>query len=94
MQADQYHTFAAVSAVLKKFAVFLVYAKLGPTFLIKKTALDKAKNFINTTRLNFDMKIDQSNFLPSFRANKGKTFYSKTTPSEVQNKPQKSEPHK
>ena len=62
--------------------------KLGPTFLIKKSALDKARNFINTARLSFDIKIDQSDVLPSYRTNKGKTFYSKKTPSEVQNKPQ------
>ena len=68
--------------------VWNVKKKLGPTFLIKKPAIDKAKNFINTARLNFDIKIDQSDYLLSFRTNKGKTFYSKKTPSEVQNKPQ------
>ena len=62
--------------------------KLGPTFLIKKSALVKAKNFINTARLSFDIKVDQSDVLPSYRTNKWKTFYSKKTPSEVQNKPQ------
>ena len=45
--------------------------KLGPTFLVKKAVLDKAKAFIYHSRLSFDIKVDQLDFLPRSRNDQG-----------------------
>ena len=47
--------------------------KLGPTFLVRKAVLDKAKAFIYHSGLPFDIKVDQSDFLPRSRNDQGKT---------------------
>ena len=56
---------------------------LGPTFLVKKAVLDKAKAFIYTSVLPFDIKVDQSDFLPRSRNDQGKTIYTKCKPSDA-----------
>ena len=57
--------------------------KLGPTFLVKKAVLDKAKAFIYHSRLSFDIKVDQSDFLPRSRNDQGKTTYTRCKPSDA-----------
>lgn len=56
---------------------------LGPTFLIRKTALSKARNFVQCSGLSFDIKVDQSDVLPKSRNDKGRIFYTKCKPSDA-----------